>query len=68
MGEDILATILLVVIYLVFIGLGLPDSVFGTAWPAIYPEFNVPVSYANFVTVITAARSLMGNRLIGNER
>lgn len=68
MGEDILATILLVVIYLVFIGLGLPDSIFGTAWPAIYPEFNVPVSYANFVTVIiscgTVISSLASARVI----
>ena len=63
-----MATILLVVIYLVFIGLGLPDSVFGTAWPAIYPEFNVPVSYANFVTVIiscgTVISSLASARVI----
>ncbi|MEE1187393.1 MAG: MFS transporter, partial [Acutalibacteraceae bacterium] len=36
---------LLPIIYLAFISLGLPDSVLGSAWPTIYPEFGVPVSY-----------------------
>ncbi len=44
-----MATILLLIIYAVFIGLGIPDSSFGPAWPAIFPDFNVPVSFANFV-------------------
>ncbi len=47
-----MTTILLIVIYICFIGLGLPDSLFGTSWPAIYPEFGLPVSYANFATTI----------------
>ncbi len=63
-----MASILLVVIYLTFIGLGIPDSLFGTAWPAIYGEFRLPVSYANFVTVLisggTVISSLMSARLI----
>lgn len=63
-----MATILLVVIYLAFIGLGIPDSLFGTAWPAIYQEFSVPVSYANFVSLLisggTVAASLLSARLI----
>lgn len=44
-----MATVLLLIIYAVFIGLGIPDSSFGPAWPAIFPDFNVPVSFANFV-------------------
>ena len=63
-----MATILLAVIYLAFIGLGIPDSIFGTAWPAIYTEFQVPVSYANFITIIislgTMASSLLSARVI----
>ena len=35
-----MATVLLIIIYIAFIGLGIPDSLFGTAWPAIYMEFN----------------------------
>lgn len=45
-------TLLLIVIYIAYIGLGLPDSLFGTAWPAVYPELGLPISYANFVTII----------------
>ena len=39
-----MATLLLVVIYISFIGLGIPDSLFGAAWPAIYGEFSLPIS------------------------
>lgn len=39
-----LITALLIIIFITFIGVGLPDSVLGTAWPAIYREFNLPVS------------------------
>ena len=38
--------LLLAVIYLSFISLGLPDSLLGSAWPSMYPEFGVPVSVA----------------------
>ena len=38
--------LLLVIIYLAFISLGLPDSLLGSAWSVMYQEFSVPVSYA----------------------
>jgi len=47
-----MTTFLLIVIYIAFIGLGIPDSLFGTAWPAIYAEFRLPISFASFVMVI----------------
>ena len=63
-----MATFLFVIICMVFIGLGLPDSLFGAAWPAIYQEFNLPVSYANFVTILisfgTVLASFFSARLI----
>lgn len=63
-----MATVLLIIIYITFIGLGIPDSLFGTAWPAIYTEMNLPVSYANFVTSIisggTIISSLLSNQLL----
>ena len=63
-----MATLLLAVIYIMFIGIGVPDSLFGVAWPAIYPEFGVGVSYANFVTMTVAGctiiSSLLSARLI----
>lgn len=39
-----MATILLIVIYIAFIGLGIPDSLLGAAWPEIYKELDIPVS------------------------
>ena len=48
-----MATLLLVVIYMAFIGLGLPDSLFGAAWPAIYSEYGLPFSFGSAMSVIT---------------
>lgn len=45
-----MATLLLIIIYIMFISLGIPDSLFGAAWPAIYKEFGLPVSAAGYVT------------------
>lgn len=63
-----MATVLLIFIYFIYIGLGIPDSALGSAWPAIFPDLNLPVSYASFVTVIislcTALSSLFSARLI----
>lgn len=58
-----MATLLLAVIYITFIGLGIPDSLFGTAWPAIYAEFQLPVSYANFVTAIISGGTIISSLL-----
>ncbi len=35
--------LLLPIIYLAFIGLGLPDSLLGSAWPAMYEELGAPL-------------------------
>ena len=63
-----MSTLLLIVIYAAFIGLGLPDSLFGTAWPAIYTDFHLPIAYGSFVSVTVACgtiiSSLMSTRLI----
>ena len=64
-----MATLLLVVIYISFIGLGIPDSLFGAAWPAIYGEFSLPISFGSFVTVTisccTVVSSVLSSRVIG---
>lgn len=63
-----MATLLLLVIYIAFIGLGVPDSLFGTAWPAIYTEFQLPIAAASAVTLLissgTVISSLMSARVI----
>lgn len=54
-------TLLLAIIYLSFISLGLPDSLLGAAWPSIYPEFGVPVSYAGIVSMIIAFGTILSS-------
>lgn len=58
-----MATILLILIYIFYIGLGVPDSLLGSAWPAIYSEFHVPVSYASFISVIISAGTVISSLL-----
>ena len=63
-----MATLLFIVISLVFVGLGLPDSLFGAAWPDIYSDLNLPISYANYVTTLisvgTVLSSLFASQLV----
>lgn len=58
---------LLGIIYLAFISLGLPDALLGAAWPNMYPQFRVPVSYAGVISMIiafgTIISSLQSDRL-----
>ena len=53
--------LLLVIIYLAFISLGLPDSLLGSAWPAMYQEFSVPVSYAGGISMIIAVGTIISS-------
>lgn len=62
-----MTNLLIAIIYLAFISLGLPDSLLGTAWPVMYGEFGVPVSYAGAVSMLisggTIVSSLQSDRL-----
>ena len=44
-------SLLIAVIYLIFISLGLPDSLLGYGWPAMHAAFSVPSSYAGYVSM-----------------
>ncbi|MBO5342815.1 MAG: MFS transporter [Lachnospiraceae bacterium] len=46
--------LLLVIIYISFISLGLPDGLLGAAWPSMYEPLQVPVSYAGIISMIIA--------------
>ncbi len=63
-----LLTVLLIIIYLAFISLGLPDSLLGSAWPSIYKEMNVPISYGGIISMIisggTIVSSLFSSKII----
>lgn len=60
-------SLLLVIIYLAFISLGLPDSLLGSGWPVMYGELGVPMSYAGIITMIisggTIVSSLLSDRM-----
>ena len=60
-------TLLLAVIYLVFISLGLPDSLLGSGWPTMRLVFDQPLSAAGMVSMIitggTICSSLLSERL-----
>lgn len=62
-----MVSLLLAVIYLSFISLGLPDGLLGAAWPSMYEQLGVPVSYMGIVAMIisacTVVSSLMSDRI-----
>ena len=63
-----MGSLLIAVIYLAFISLGLPDSLLGSGWPTMQTAFQVPSSYAGYVSMMiscmTIISALMGPRLI----
>lgn len=62
------STALLVMIYLSFISLGLPDSMLGSAWPAMNVSLNAPLWGAGLVQMLisfcTIISSLNSAKLI----
>lgn len=63
-----MTTVLILLIYLAFISMGLPDSLLGAAWPSIYEGMNVPISAVGIVTILissgTVISSAMSDKLI----
>ena len=53
--------LLLIIIYLAFISLGLPDALLGSAWPSMYKEFSVPVSFSGMIFMIIAAGTIVSS-------
>ncbi|MDU6984904.1 MAG: MFS transporter [Terrisporobacter othiniensis] len=58
-------TVLLVIIYIAFISLGLPDAILGSAWTMIYEDLNVPISYAGLVTMIITGGTIISSFFSG---
>lgn len=54
-------SLLLIVIYLTFISLGLPDSLLGSAWPVMHGDLNVPVAYAGIITMTIAIGTIVSS-------
>ena len=58
-----MVSLLLAVIYLAFIGLGLPDSLLGSAWPVMQPQFGAPISFAGVISMIITGGTIMSSLL-----
>jgi len=54
---------LLVVIYVAFIGLGLPDTILGAAWPLMHPDLSVPISAAGILSIIASIGTIISSLL-----
>lgn len=59
--EMLMVQILLVIIYISFISLGLPDALLGSAWPSMYGEMGVPVSFAGVISMIIALGTIISS-------
>lgn len=56
-------SLLLALIYLSFVGLGLPDSLLGAAWPDIYVQLGVPLAWAGGLSLIISAGTIISSLL-----
>jgi fucose permease len=61
-----MANALLILIYIAFVSLGLPDAVLGAGWPAIQSEFRVPYGFAGFVHMIIAGGTIVSSICSGH--
>ncbi|MGM0340220.1 MFS transporter [Enterococcus sp. AZ007] len=48
-------------IYLIFISLGLPDSILGVAWPSMNGEFNVAASSAGIIAMVVSIGTILSS-------
>lgn len=60
-----MVTLLLLVIYVAFISLGLPDALLGVAWPLMQVEYAVPVSLAGLVSMTISVNTIISSVLSG---
>ena len=56
-----MGSLLLVLIYVCFISLGLPDSLLGSAWPILHEEIGVPISYAGIISITIFAGTIISS-------
>lgn len=56
-------TTLLIIIYIAFISLGLPDSLLGSAWPVIQTDLSAPVSFAGVISLLVCCGTVISSYL-----
>ena len=52
---------LLIIIYVIFISLGLPDSIIGGVWPSLAASFNIPPDWQGFVTITISLCTILSS-------
>ena len=60
-----MTTLLLVIIYIAFISLGLPDSMLGAAWPVMQVQLSLPLAGAGLVSMIVSGSTIVSSLLSG---
>lgn len=60
-----MATWFLIIIYLAFISLGLPDSLLGSAWPVMWPDIGAAQSSAGVLSMVVAAGTIVSSLISG---
>ncbi|KKK39053.1 MFS transporter [Mesobacillus campisalis] len=60
-----MATLLLIIIYLAFISLGLPDSLLGAAWPVMQSDLGAPLEMAGFLFMTIAGGTILSSLVSG---
>ncbi|MCJ8006478.1 sugar MFS transporter [Lederbergia wuyishanensis] len=60
-----MATFFLIIIYLAFISLGLPDSLLGVAWPAMQPEYGARLETAGLLFMTIAGSTIISSLASG---
>ncbi len=60
-----MATLLLIIIYISFIGLGLPDALLGAGWPVIQSELNVPFEFAGLIQMLISGGTIVSSVFAG---
>ena len=58
--------ILLLIIYISFISLGLPDAVLGVSWPNMRLEFGLELDVIGYVSIIITIGTVLSSLLSGH--
>jgi fucose permease len=60
-----MATLLLIIIYMAFISLGLPDSLIGVSWPAIRDDYGLGLEYGGYISLVITIGTISSSLLSG---
>jgi len=60
-----MATLLLMIIYMAFISLGLPDAVLGVAWPQMRIDFGIPLDSLGLISIAVTGFTILSSLLSG---